>query len=376
MGDAPDRLDVAVEVVGAGQAGLAVGYHLQRVGLVPRRDFVLVDAGERPGGAWPRTWEDLRLFSPAAYSSLPGWMMPAGGAEGFPPREHVVDYLAAYEQRYGLAPLRPHRVEEVVAADDDPDGALLVRAPGLEVAARAVVSATGTWDRPFWPHYPGAEEYAGRQLHAADYRSPEQLAGLHVLVVGGGNSAAQVLAQLSTRVGAGDRTTWVTPRPPRFLPDDVDGRALFEAATARVRARAAGSAGTPDSPASLGDGVVVPEVRAARERGVMQARPMFERLTRDGVAWADGSTLAVDAVVWCTGFRPALRHLAPLRLREARGRVPVGGTSGTRAEHDHRVHLVGYGDWTGPASATLIGVGRTARATVAEVLDRLGAQPR
>ena len=86
MGDAPDRLDVAVAVVGAGQAGLAVGYHLQRVGLAPREDFVLVDAGERPGGAWPRTWEDLRLFSPAAYSSLPGWMMPAGGAEGFPPR--------------------------------------------------------------------------------------------------------------------------------------------------------------------------------------------------------------------------------------------------------------------------------------------------
>ncbi len=120
----------------------------------------------------------------------------------------------------------------------------------------------------------------------------------------------------------------------------------------------------------------MPEVRAARDRGAMHARPMFDRLTRDGVAWADGSTLAVDAVVWCTGFRPALRHLAPLRLRDARGRVPVGGTSGTRAERDHRVHLVGYGDWTGPASATLIGVGRTARATVAEVLDRLGAQPR
>ena len=376
MATSPDAVrDVAV--IGAGQAGLAVGYHLQRAGLVPYRDFVLVDAGTAPGGAWTRMWDDLHLFSPSAYSSLPGWMMPpwggvAGAADELPPRQHVVDYLAAYERRYDLRPLRPHRVTHVLAADDDPRGALLVRAPGLEVAARVVVSATGTWDRPFWPRYPGAAEFAGRQLHAADYCSAAQLAGRHVLVVGGGNSAAQVLAQVSRTA----RTTWVATRPPRFLPDDVDGRALFDAATARVRAR---EAGTPHAGVGgLGDVVVVPEVRDARERGVLHARPMFSRLTRDGVAWADGTTLAVDVVLWCTGFRPALRHLAPLRLRDPRGRVPVGGPSGTRSEVDGRVHLVGYGDWTGPASATLIGVGRTARATVADVRARLqdGRDPR
>ncbi|WP_123388767.1 ArsO family NAD(P)H-dependent flavin-containing monooxygenase [Nocardioides aurantiacus] len=374
MAGRTQHLEVPVVVVGAGQAGLAVGYHLQRLGRVPRQDFLLLDAADRPGGAWPRTWDGLHLFSPPAYSSLPGWMMPpwrdpTGVHDGYPPRDHVVAYLTAYEQRYGLAPLRPHRVSEVVAADDDAGGPLLVRAPGLAVRARVVVSATGTWDRPFRPAYPGSGLYAGRQLHAADLRSPEELAGQRVVVVGGGNSAAQLLALVS-RVAD---TTWVATRPPRFLPDDVDGRALFDAATARVRAR---EGGTPhDGVGGLGDVVVVPEVREARDRGVLHARPMFERLTRDGVAWADGTTERADVVLWCTGFRPALRHLAPLRLRDADGRVPVGGTSGTRAERDHRVHLVGYGDWTGPASATLIGVGRTARATVAEVVGRTWPQP-
>jgi cation diffusion facilitator CzcD-associated flavoprotein CzcO len=362
---------VDVAVIGAGQAGLATGYHLQRAGLEPGADFVLVDAGSDPGGAWPRMWQGLHLFSPSGYSSLPGWMMPSwragdGNGEGsFPPRQHVVDYLTAYEDRYRLAPLRPHRVTSLVAADDDPGGRLLARSPGLEVSARIVISATGTWDEPYWPSYPGATDFAGRQLHASGYRVPDDFAGQRVVVVGGGNSAAQILAEISTFA----TTTWVTERPPRFLPDDVDGRALFAAATARVRAVAAGD--RHPGVGGLGDIVMVPPVLAARERGVLRARPMFSRLTATGVAWDDGTTLEADAIVWCTGFRPALRHLDRLDLRASNGHVAVGGPSGTRSASDPRVHLVGYGDWVGAASATLIGVGRTARATVEDVLATL-----
>ncbi|MGZ8726392.1 MAG: pyridine nucleotide-disulfide oxidoreductase, partial [Aeromicrobium sp.] len=117
--------------------------------------------------------------------------------------------------------------------------------------------------------------------------------------------------------------------------------------------------------ASLGDIVMVPSVVAARERGVLVARPMFQRLTVDGVAWVDGKEQRADTVLWCTGFRPALDHLAPLGLTRVDGHPAVRGTESVDAPG---LHLLGYGDWTGPASATLIGVGRTARDAVRSVL--------
>jgi putative flavoprotein involved in K+ transport len=95
---------------------------------------------------------------------------------------------------------------------------------------------------------------------------------------------------------------------------------------------------------------------------------MFARLRAHGVQWADGTTAEADAVIWCTGFRPALSHLAPLGLRGPRGRIP---TTGTRATAEPKLHLLGYGDWTGPASATLIGVGRPARDAAREISELL-----
>ena len=312
-------------------------------------------------------WAGLRLFSPSSFSSLPGWMMPPwnDAEHGFPPRQHVVDYLTAYEQRYDLAPIRPHRVTSVTRDDDDTRGRLLVSAHDVELSARVVVSATGTWDQPFWPAYPGASEFLGRQLHTVGYFVPAEFTGQRVAVVGGGNSAAQILAEVS----AVAETIWVTPRPPRLLPDDVDGRALFAAATERVRAQQEGR--EHPGVGGLGDIVAVASVRDARARGVLEPRPMFSRLTSSGLAWPDRSEEAVDAVIWCTGFRPALRHLQDLGLRTPGGHVRTGGPAGTRSEAEPRVFLVGYGDWTGPASATLIGSGRSARVTVEAITDYL-----
>lgn len=368
-GDRSPVRAVDVAVIGGGQAGLATGFYLRRAGLVPGEDFVILDAAEGPGGAWPRMWEGLRLFSPSSFSSLPGWMMPSwnDAERGYPPRDHVVKYLTAYEQRYDLAVLRPHQVETVTRADDDPRGRLLVAAGELTMTARAVVSATGTWDRPFWPTYPGMAKYTGRQLHAADYQTPHRFAGKRVVVVGGGNSAAQILAEVSTVAN----TTWVTARRPRFLPDDVDGRVLFATARARIQALQEGRehAGV----AGLGDIVMVASVKQARDRGVLEAQPMFTRLTATGVEWADGTEQACDAVIWCTGFRPALRHLRSLGLGTEDGHVAMDGGSGVQALGEPRLHLVGYGDWTGPASATLAGVGPSAKAAAATAATALDA---
>ena len=350
---APAGRDVDVLVIGGGQAGLAAGYHLRRAGLAPGNRFVILDANAVPGGSWQHMWDSLHLFSPAGYSSLPGWLMPPADGQDFPPAAHVVDYLTRYEHRYDLPVHHGVRVHSVSRADDDPTGRLLVKTTAGSWTTRAVVSATGTWGRPFIPTYPGTDTFTGTQLHSADYRSPDRFAGQRVVVVGGGNTGAQLLAEVSEVAD----TTWVTLRTPRFLPDDVDGRVLFDVATARRAALDAGHTYT-GGVASLGDVVMVPPVRAARDRGVLVAKPMFDRLTATGVAWDDGSHLAVDVVMWCTGFRPDLSHLAPLGLARHDGH-PV--TVDTRAVDEPRIHLLAYGDWTGPASATLIGVGRTAR---------------
>ncbi|WP_086828178.1 ArsO family NAD(P)H-dependent flavin-containing monooxygenase [Streptomyces sp. NRRL B-24572] len=344
-----------VVVIGGGQSGFAAGYHLRRLGL----DFAILDAQPTPGGAWQHTWDSLHLFSPAAYSSLPGRLMPPQPGETYPDTAHVVSYLTDYEQRYDLPVHRPVRVAGVHR-----DGEFLrVETDSGMWRARAVISATGTWSRPFVPAVPGRTEFTGAQLHTVEYRSPRDFAGQKVIVVGGGNSGAQIAADLAHDTAL----TWVTLREPRYLADDIDGRALFDHATARRRALDEGRADT-GGVASLGDIVAVPPVRAVRDAGLLKARPMFDRVTSSGVAWADGMTAEADAIIWCTGFRPALSHLAPLGLRGARGHIP---TAGTQAIGEPRLHLLGYGDWTGPASATLIGVGRPARDAARAIAERL-----
>ncbi|MGM9380153.1 ArsO family NAD(P)H-dependent flavin-containing monooxygenase [Streptomyces antibioticus] len=346
-----------VVVIGGGQAGLAAGYHLRRLGV----DFVILDAQSTPGGAWQHAWDSLHLFSPAAYSSLPGWLMPAQAGEEYPAATHVVSYLRDYEKRYDLPVQRPVRVHGVHR-----EGALLrVETDSGTWRARAVISATGTWWRPFLPALPGREDFGGRQLHTVEYRRPQQIAGRRVIVVGGGNSGAQIAADLAAHDGVD--LTWVTQRPPRFLADDIDGRALFDAATARRRALDEGRTDT-GGVASLGDIVAVPPVREAHDRGLLKASPMFSRLVPGGVEWADGTRTEADAIIWCTGFRPALSHLAPLQLRGRRGHIAV---QGTRAVDEPRLYLLGYGDWVGPASATLIGVGRPSRDTARQIAELL-----
>jgi putative flavoprotein involved in K+ transport len=346
-------MHVDVAVIGAGQAGLAAGYHLRRTGL----RYVLLDAAVQPGGSWPRTWPSLRLFSAAEHSSLPGWAMPWRGPD-YPPRDAVLDYLIRYERRYGF----PVRRGVEVSAVRRGDGGLLVESGAGRWLARAVVSATGTASSPFVPEFPGRSEFRGEQLHSAEYRGPDGFGGRRVMVVGGGNSGAQILAEVSTVAD----TVWATRRPPRIMPDHIDGRVLFGAATERRRALESGE----DAPgvAGLGDIVAVPPVREARARGVLVRRDMPARLVPDGAVWPDGRFRRLDAVIWCTGFRPALDHLAPLDVLEPDGTVSLAGT---RAVREPSLWLLGYGEWTGFASATLIGAGRWARHTVEEIAAAL-----
>lgn len=345
-----------VIIVGAGQAGLSVAYFLRRTNL----SVFLLDAEDAGGGAWQHGWDSLRLFSPAAWSSIAGWPMPAAG-EQYPNRDHVIDYLRKYEARYQFNIERPVRVTGIESTEQ----VFQVNAGGRRWYARAVVLATGTWRNPIVPEVEGAASFKGLQLHSAQYVSSEPFKGKRVMVVGGGNSGAQILAEVSL---VAQSTTWVTSEPPAFLPDEVDGRVLFERATARWQALQEGK-DLENLPGGFGDIVMVPPVLRARHRGVLQSVGPFESLTADGARWCDGNSKPFDAIIWCTGFRPALQPLETLGVVKE-SKVAVDGT---QVRGVPGLWLVGYGEWTGPASATLIGVMRTARNTVAEIAQYLSA---
>ncbi|GAA4447183.1 ArsO family NAD(P)H-dependent flavin-containing monooxygenase [Nibrella saemangeumensis] len=343
-------------IIGGGQSGLATAYHLRRY----TSNYLILDNQPQPGGAWQHGWDSLRLFSPAEASSLPGWLMPSA-QEGFPTRLEVITYLTQYEKRYNLPVLRPVQVETVEHHED----MFVLHTNQGEYRTRTLICATGNWSNPYWPYYPGQELFSGTQLHSAQYRSPDEFRGKKVLIVGAGNSAAQILAEVS-RVAT---TQWVTLDEPNFLPDEVDGRQLFQAATARYNA--AQQDGSAPPPGGLETIVMVPSVKEARERDVLHARRPFISLLPDGVVWPDGTPETIDAIIWCTGFRPALHFLRPLGVVEEDGKV---ATEGTRASRQPGLWLVGYGGWTGFASATLIGVNRSARQTAGEVNEYLQKQ--
>ncbi|AML51621.1 FAD-dependent oxidoreductase [Falsihalocynthiibacter arcticus] len=158
----------------------------------------------------------------------------------------------------------------------------------------------------------------------------------------------------------------MTQKEPVFLPDDVDGHVLFTRATSRIKEGFQKEATT-----TIGDIVIVPPVKAARERGDLKSVRPFRRFTKTGVVWGDGTEEEVDTVIWCTGFKPATDHLRSLGIVEADGRVQVNGQQSIEVPH---VWLAGYGNWTGPASATLIGSARVARALVPQIVDALAEE--
>ncbi len=168
---------------------------------------------------------------------------------------------------------------------------------------------------------------------------------------------------------AADRRVWFTERELVFLPDDVDGRVLFERATARWKAAREGRP-PPALQGGLSDVVAVPPVREARALHSLGSVRAFTRLEADEAVWPDGTRVQAEAIIWCTGFRPALGHLAPLGLIDGVGRIAVAADG--RADGEPRLWLLGYGDWTGDASATLAGVTRAAREAVSGVVNGLG----
>jgi thioredoxin reductase len=353
-------LKTDIVVIGAGQAGLSSAYHLKKRGLAPDRGFVVLDHSPQAGGAWQFRWPSLKLSTVNRIHDLPGMHFSEAvdtNATEVEASVAVPQYFAAYEKAFDLPVYRPVKVTVVC----DRGERLRIETDQGSFSTRGVVNATGTWETAYIPEYPGADRFKGRQLHTKDYRTAGKFAGKHVIVVGGGISAIQLLDEIS-RVTT---TTWVTRRPPEFRagPFTEDrGRAAVALVEDRVRRGL-----PPNSVVSVTGLPMTPAVEAMRARGVLNRLPMFSEILEDGVRWPDGTTLLADVILWCTGFRSSLDHLAPLMLREPGGGITMTGKLATQVAQDPRVHLVGYGP-----SASTIGANRAGASAVRELMAFLG----
>ncbi len=350
---------IDILVIGGGQAGLSSAYHLQRLGLKGGKGYLVLDKSPQPGGAWQFRWPSLTMRTVNRLHDLPGM----GFAEVLDPdqtevraAEAVPAYFRAYEDRFHLPVYRPVTVRMACDRGDR----LRVETDHETFSARGIINCTGTWDAPQIPYYPGRELFEGRQMHTRDYRTADEFAGQRVAIVGAGISALQMLDEIS-RVAT---TLWVTRRPPQFhegafTPED--GRAAVARVEERVRQGL-----IPGSVVSVTGIPMTPAIRAMQDRGVLNRRPMFSEITPTGLRWPDGHEERIDVILWATGFRSALDHLAPLQLREENGGILMEGRLATQVARDPRVHLVGYGP-----SASTIGANRAGAAAARELVDYL-----
>lgn len=355
----------SVVVIGAGQAGLSVSYYLQRLGLTPGDEFIVFDRGPSTGGAWQLRWEALKIGSAHRINDLPGMdeleLSFENADRSRPAKEVVADYYRQYEEHYDLKIHRPAQVQAVFDRGLD----LIVRYTDEfgdgEVATQLVVNATGTWGSPFIPWYPGMNSFAGRHVHTTGYQSAEEFSGQNVVVVGGGTSAIGFLLELEH---VAESLTWVSRRPVEFLDEGElnleDGRRAVAAQDEAAR--------TGRALPSIVSGTGVPRTRRIQsgiERGVLVPGEVFTAIEADGVRFADGRFQPADAIIWATGFRPELRHLAPLKLREREGGVTVGQGSSWK---DPRIFFAGYGP-----QASTIGANRAGRMIARKVVAQLSS---
>jgi putative flavoprotein involved in K+ transport len=334
-------------VIGGGQAGLAAAYALRARGLTP----VIVEAGAEPVGSWPRYYDSLTLFSPARYSSLPGMAFP-GDPDHYPHRDEVVDYLRNYADCLGAEVRTGHRVDTVT---EDGNGFTVHAAGETALAANIVIAATGGFSSPYRPALPGLDTFTGKVLHTSDYRAPTSFAGGRVIVVGAGNSAVQIAAELTEHA----HVTLATRHPVKFAPQRPLGRDVhfWSAAIGFDHLPIGHLLRTPPTSPVNDPGIY----RAAIGAGRPDQRRMFTAVEGGEVVWTGGKRESVDVIVLATGFKPSLSYLRDLGALDGNGTPRQSrGLSTTHAG----LGYVGLEWQRSFASATLRGVGRDAEYVV------------
>jgi putative flavoprotein involved in K+ transport len=291
-------------VIGGGQAGLAVGYHLHRNDL----PFLILDENARIGDVWRNRWDSLRLFTPAAYSGLPGMPFP-GPRSAYPTKDETADYLEAYAKRFGL----PVRTGVKVDRLSESDGGFRVAFGDDQLSADNVVVATGGYQRPRIPSFSTQLDNSIFQLHSTEYQNGDQLREGGVLVVGAGNSGAEIAIDM-----AGQHRVWLSgpdtgqePTRAGSIPDRLLTPIMWLGATRLTVRTPPGRKlrdhfldpprGIPLGRVRRKDIVAAGIERVPRTIGVSDGHPVLE----------DGRVLEVSNVIWCTGFTPDYDWIDP-----------------------------------------------------------------
>ena len=348
-------------IIGGGQAGLSVGYHLARRG----RRFVILDANQRIGDAWRKRWDSLRLFTPARYDGLPGWRFPAP-AWSFPTKDEVADYLEAYAARFDLRVRTGVRVDRLSREGDR----YVVSAGGRRLEADHVVVASGAYQRPRIPAFAAELDPGIVQLHSSEYRDPSQLQEGGVLVVGAANSGAEIALEVSR-----EHRTWLSGRHPGQDPTLRWGRLLIPLVW--FMASHVLTVKTP-----MGRAVQQKfQVRGAHHsRGLPLARVRPKDLTAAGIQRVprtagargglpvldDGRDLEVTNVIWCSGFVPDFAWIDLPVLAEDGGPVHDRGIVAS----EPGLYFVGLVFQYALASSLVGGVGRDAEHIAKQIASR------
>jgi putative flavoprotein involved in K+ transport len=329
--------DVEVAVIGAGQAGLTIGYFLKQRG----RRFVILERAGATGPAWRERWDSLTLFTPRRYSALPGLPFP-GDPDGYPTRDEVIAYLERYAETFELPIELNSEVKTVWRADD---GRFRLDADGRTVEADQVVVATGPFQTPYVPRVAEPLSDEVFQTHAVGYRRPSDVPPGTVLVVGGGNTGFQIAKELSaTHKVALSVGSHQKPLPQRFL-----GRDLFWWLTkARILDKTVES--RLGRKLSTRDTLIGSSPRELEKRYGVELRPRVVGADGHTVRFEDGSEIEFDAVVWATGYRPDYSWIKlPLfdengRVRHRRGVTEVPGLYflGLTWQHTRGSALIGW----------------------------------
>jgi putative flavoprotein involved in K+ transport len=354
---------VETVVIGGGQAGLSVGYHLAQ----RRRPFVILEANERIGDSWRRRWDSLRLFTPARYDALPGLTLPGRG-HWFPSKDEVADYLEAYAARFQLPVLTGVRVDRLSRNGSD----FVVEAGDRVFEAGTVVVAMGTYQGPWVPPFADELDPGIVQLHSAEYRNPSQLQQGNVLVVGAGNSGAEIAVEVVK-----EHPTWIAGKPTGHVPFRLEGTAaryVFLPLMFRLIGHHLLTVRTPIGrklrPKLLSHGA--PLVRVKPKDIATAGIELVPRVVavRDGAPLLDGErVLGVRNVIWCTGFRPDFSWIdLPVFGEEEEPHEPIHHR-GIVADQPG-VYFVGLFFLYAMSSGFLPGVGRDAEHIVKDIESR------